>query len=78
MNPEQRRHYQHVFGDPMDWVRRRLGHASQVTTLIYLHALQELELETRMALVPDVWEDPRETEIEDIGSEAEPSDLGLV
>jgi len=24
LNPEQRRHYQMVFGDPLDWVRRRL------------------------------------------------------
>ena len=34
----------------------RLGHRSVGTTQIYLHALQELEMETRMALVPDTWE----------------------
>jgi len=39
-------------------VRRRLGHRSVVTTQIYLHALAELEMHTRMALVPDGWEDP--------------------
>jgi site-specific recombinase XerD len=59
MNPEQRRHYQMVFGDPLDWVRRRLGHRSVETTQIYLHILAELEMETRMALVGDSWEDPR-------------------
>lgn len=30
-----------------------------MTTQIYLHALSELEMHTRMALVPDGWEDPR-------------------
>ncbi|MGW2964090.1 tyrosine-type recombinase/integrase [Streptomyces sp. NPDC001220] len=75
MNPAQRLHYQRIFGDPMDWVRRRLGHASQLSTLIYLHALQELEMETRMALVPDTWEDPRDTPIGTLGDEKPPSDL---
>ncbi len=56
----QRGHYTRVFGDPLDWVRRRLGHRSGETTQIYLHALAELEMETRMALVPDDWDDPRE------------------
>lgn len=56
--PEQREHYVRIFGDPLDWVRRRLGHRSVVTTQIYLHALAELEMQTRMALVPDGWEDP--------------------
>ncbi len=28
--------------------------------MIYLHALGELEMSTRMALVPDGWEDPRD------------------
>jgi integrase len=78
MNLEQRWHYQKIFGDPSDWVRRRLGHTSQVTTLIYLHALQELEMETRMALVPDAWEDPRDTAPGLIGSEAKPTDLDRV
>ena len=26
--------------------------------MIYLHTLAELEMETRMALVPDDWEEP--------------------
>lgn len=62
-NPDQRRTYSMVFGDPLDWVRRRLGHRSVVTTQIYLHALAELEMETRMMLVPDEWEDPRKNPI---------------
>jgi integrase len=57
--PQQREHYTRIFGDPLDWVRRRLGHRSVVTTQIYLHALAELEMHTRMALVPDGWDDPR-------------------
>jgi site-specific recombinase XerD len=59
LDPAQRGHYTRVFGDPLDWVRRRLGHRSVVTTSIYLHALAELEMGTRMALVPSTWEDPR-------------------
>ena len=58
LDPAQRGHYTRVFGDPLDWVRRRLGHRSVTTTMIYLHALAELEMETRMALVPDSWEHP--------------------
>ncbi|MFJ5924670.1 integrase [Kitasatospora sp. NPDC092948] len=75
MNPGQRQHYQRIFGDPVDWIRRRLGHTSQLSTLIYLHALQELEMETRMALVPDTWEDPRDTPVAELGDEAPPFDL---
>ena len=60
LTPEQRGHYTRVFGDPLDWVRRRLGHCSLTTTMVYLHALAELEMSTRMALVPDGWEDPRD------------------
>jgi integrase len=60
LNPDQRGHYTRIFGDPLDWVRRRLGHRSVMTTAVYLHALQELEMQTRMALVPDTWEDPRD------------------
>ena len=56
----QRGHYTRVFGDPLDWVRRRLGHRSLTTTMVYLHALAELEMHTRMALVPDGWDDPRD------------------
>jgi site-specific recombinase XerD len=37
LNPEQRRHYTRIFGDPLDWVRRRLGHKSVTTTLKYLN-----------------------------------------
>jgi site-specific recombinase XerD len=57
---DQRGHYTRIFGDPLDWVRRRLGHRSLTTTMIYLHALAELEMTTRMRLVPDAWEDPRD------------------
>jgi site-specific recombinase XerD len=53
LSVEQRGHYTRVFGDPLDWVRRRLGHRSLTTTMIYVHALAELEMHTRMALVPD-------------------------
>jgi integrase len=63
-NTEQRRTYSLVFGDPLDWVRRRLGHRSVVTTQVYLHALAELEMETRMLLVPGDWEDPRDTPLD--------------
>lgn len=52
----QRHSYEMIFGDPLDWVRRRLGHRSVESTFIYLHTLQELEMETRMALVPAEWE----------------------
>ncbi len=69
MTPEQRGHYTRIFGDPLDWVRRRLGHASLQTTMVYLHALQELEMQTRMALVPDGWEDPRDTPLKAIGED---------
>ncbi|WP_083266539.1 tyrosine-type recombinase/integrase [Arthrobacter sp. U41] len=61
LNSAQRGHYTRIFGDPLDWVRRRLGHKSVTTTQIYLHALEELEMETRMALISDdLWEDPRD------------------
>ena len=63
-NPDQRRTYSLIFGDPLDWVRRRLGHRSVVTIQIYQHALAELEMETRMLLVPGDWEDPRDTSID--------------
>ncbi|MFI1852905.1 tyrosine-type recombinase/integrase [Streptomyces sp. NPDC020480] len=56
MNPAQRQTHQMVFGDPLNWVRMRLGHVSVATTLKYLHALQDLEMQTRMALIPDDWE----------------------
>ncbi|BBZ14576.1 tyrosine-type recombinase/integrase [Mycobacterium branderi] len=61
LNPDQRGHYTRIFGDPLDWVRRRLGHRSVVTTQKYLHALAELEMHTRMALVPETWEHPGRT-----------------
>ena len=59
MNPAQRTTYEQVFGDPLDWVRRRLGHRSVETTFKYLHTLNELEMETRLALVPDEWDTGR-------------------
>lgn len=59
LSPEQRRHYTRIFGDPLDWVRRRLGHRSVTTTIKYLHALSELEMHTRMQLVPSDWDDVR-------------------
>ncbi|NEA76964.1 hypothetical protein [Streptomyces sp. SID13588] len=37
MNGEQRLTYQRVFGDPLNWVRIRLGHRSATTTAIYLN-----------------------------------------
>jgi site-specific recombinase XerD len=58
MHPQQRRSYQMIFGDPLNWVRQRLGHAHLETTLVYLHVLAELELETKLALVPDEEEWP--------------------
>lgn len=58
LSAEQRGHYTRVFGDPLDWVRRRLGHRSAQTTLVYLHALEELEMETRLALVPETGKTP--------------------
>lgn len=73
MNPDQRGHYTRIFGDPLDWVRRRLGHRSVLTTVIYLHALQELEMETRMALVPDLWEDPRDTPLDLVSDDSPPT-----
>ncbi|OCB55477.1 hypothetical protein A5722_17975 [Mycobacterium vulneris] len=64
--PEQRRHYTRIFGDPLDWVRRRLGHRSVTSTMVYLHALSELEMQTRMALVPAEWDEvPTEVIAED-------------
>ncbi len=64
MTPAQRGHYQKIFGDPLDWIRRRLGHSSIVSTMTYLHALQELEMQTRMELVPDDWDAPAPDEPE--------------
>jgi site-specific recombinase XerD len=72
LDPAQRGHYTRVFGDPLDWIRRRLGHRSVVTTQVYLHALGELEMETRMALVPDGWEDPRSAPAAVVGDERPP------
>jgi site-specific recombinase XerD len=72
LSAEQRGHYTRIFGDPLDWVRRRLGHRSVVTTQVYLHALAELEMLTRMVLVPERWEDPRDTPLEEIGDDTQP------
>ncbi|MBF6215977.1 site-specific integrase [Nocardia puris] len=71
LSSAQREHYTRIFGDPLDWVRRRLGHRSVVTTQIYLHALAELEMETRMALVPSDWDlpvEPDDAALEESGS----------
>lgn len=76
LNPDQRGHYTRIFGDPLDWVRRRLGHRSVVTTQVYLHALAELEMETRMALVPNQWEDPRDTPLASISDDRLPPGEG--
>ncbi|QYG10876.1 site-specific integrase [Microbacterium sp. PAMC22086] len=61
--PEQRGYYVRMFGDPLDWVRRLLGHRSVETTQIYLHALAELEMRTRMTLIPEEWEDSRDPDL---------------
>jgi site-specific recombinase XerD len=68
MTPQQRRSYQMVFGDPLDWVRRRLGHRSIETTLVYLHVLAEVELATKLALVPNDWE-PTAPHANDVAAE---------
>ena len=52
MNPAQRTTYEQIFGDPLDWVRRRLGHRSVETTFKYLHTLNELAMETRLSAGP--------------------------
>ncbi len=48
--------YQMIYGDPLRWVQMRLGHARMTSTLRYQHTLHELEMQTRMALVPDTFE----------------------
>ncbi len=73
MTPAQRQTFQMVFGDPLNWVRLRLGHSSIQTTQIYLHTLQELEMETRMALIPDGWE-PTGVHPEDLSELEETND----
>jgi len=73
LTAEQRGQYVRVFGDPLDWVRRRLGHRSLSSTMIYLHALAELEMQTRMALVPDGWDDPRDTMAALVDADAPPT-----
>ncbi|MFI5797941.1 hypothetical protein [Streptomyces sp. NPDC051677] len=56
-NEQQRLTYQRVFGDPLNWVRIRLGHRSATTMALYPHTLQELETRTRLELVPEgAWE----------------------
>lgn len=75
LDAQQRRHYRMVFGDPLDWVRRRLGHRSVETTQKYLHTLAELEMETRMALVGDAWEDPRLLRPDDVATETGADDM---
>ncbi len=53
-----RSHYRMVYGDPLDFVKSRLGHQSVVTTHIYLHTLDELENETKLLLIGDSWSIP--------------------
>lgn len=60
MTASQRQHYTRIFGDPLDWLRRRLGHKSVTTTQVYLHALEELEMETRTALLGASWDASQE------------------
>ena len=52
----QRMTYQMIYGDPLRWVQMRLGHAQIASTLRYQHTLHELEMQTRMALIPDAFE----------------------
>jgi site-specific recombinase XerD len=73
MTPVQRQTFQMVFGDPLNWVRMRLGHRSIQTTQIYLHTLNELEMETRMMLVPAGWE-PTGVHPEDLDEPEEPDE----
>ena len=54
-NPAYRAQYQRVFGDPVDTLRRRLGHRSIESTYVYLHALEELEMETKLQLIDSEW-----------------------
>lgn len=45
--------------------------------MVYLHALSELEMTTRMALVPSDWDDPRSNHpLEDAATIAPRADLG--
>jgi len=71
MEAAQRRHYRMIWGDPLDWVRIRLGHASLETTQEYLHTLRELEMETRLVLVPDLWEHPDRPYLEEMAKAVE-------
>jgi site-specific recombinase XerD len=52
LNPEQRTHYTRIFGDPLDWVRRRLGHRSVVTTQIYGFSAAPIRPFTRASTLP--------------------------
>ena len=56
--PRQRQTYEMIFGDPLRWVQMLLGHASYLTTMRYLHALQEIELRARIQLTDS---DPLDT-----------------
>ncbi|MCR2818919.1 tyrosine-type recombinase/integrase [Microbacterium sp. zg.Y1090] len=66
----QRLHYRMIWGEPIRWVQARLGHKSQTSTEIYLHTLERLEMETRMTLVDENWDDARAlvTHLDDYGS----------
>lgn len=54
-DPDVIRHYQMVFGDPLNFVRLLLGHRSVETTSIYLHNLAEIELEQHVKALGDDW-----------------------
>jgi site-specific recombinase XerD len=47
LTADQRGHYTRIFGDPLDWVRRRLGHRSLATTMIYLHEVSGIASDGR-------------------------------
>jgi len=68
-NPEYRRSYQMIFGDPLRWVSLRMGHARIETTFVYLHTLAELEFESRLALVPGQDWEPLELHPADMAAE---------
>src|SRR5699024_10895708 len=63
LTPAQRGQYTRVFGAPLDWVRRRLGHRSVTPPQIDLQALETLNTEPRMIHTADAWVDPRDPQL---------------
>ncbi|WP_432432630.1 tyrosine-type recombinase/integrase [Cryobacterium breve] len=53
--PDRRTYARLIHGDPLDWVRIRLGHASKLTTLKYVHALADMDPETRRDVASADW-----------------------